>query len=268
MLMDTDDEQDEIVERGSVYISASLQENLRLLQFPAHSKPQPLNVKLKPKSQLTKFEFSLDEDEYDQDMAQELVGLESRERIDKLVLKSCVVPIVSKYFVGIMDGNDMHLTKLSGVDQMRPDLSYIDRRIEYEKDQKVKMNYEEMKEANPNLDEDAKAIQMNLRPADDIEGAKKADAADLRRKIESEEYKDLKVFLKSTTEAQDCIEKMLCDVEDEYLEPKANDLYIEKIISPLETNNGGFDPYSCLLQSSHLILGDKLRLIFLNGICC
>ena len=264
-------DEDEIVEQGSVFISTRLANKLRLFQFPAHSRSQPSTVKYKPVSKITRFEFEFDQENYDEEMAEELVGELSTERLDKLVLKSHVVPIQAKYFVGIMDSkNDLHLTELGGIHQMRPDLSYIDKRIEMEKESKARMNYEELKELIPNYDEDAKAIQVSVRAANDEEGAKKANAAELRMKVQNEDFVELKVHLSGSEKSQTYMERMLCDGDEVIPVPiDNNESILEKIVQAPEVDIVGqnFDSNSSFLQTGHLILGDRLTMLLLNAHC-
>lgn len=71
--------------------------------------------------------------------------------------------------VGTLKNGNLYLSPVD-VLQMRPKLSFIDKRVEKEREGKAKQGYEDQKELNPDYEAEARAIQVTFRAADDKEG--------------------------------------------------------------------------------------------------
>ena len=71
--------------------------------------------------------------------------------------------------VGSFHKGVLHLSPVDVI-QMRPKLSFIDKRIEKERVCKARQGYDDNKELNPDYEAEAKAVQVSYRAPDDKEG--------------------------------------------------------------------------------------------------
>ncbi|KAJ3273245.1 hypothetical protein HDV01_004603 [Terramyces sp. JEL0728] len=146
--MDTKD--DPIVE--SYKINFTDTQNLLFLQFPTRSKPftnHPKQARIKPNANKLQIDLPLDNPaHYD-----EFRNQEYQADLKTIQLDSFQVPKTGKYMVGLFE-------EITSVYQLRPVLSHIDKHQEAEKQLKLKSNFEDMKDINPNYEEEAKTIKM------------------------------------------------------------------------------------------------------------
>ncbi|KAJ3310522.1 DNA-directed RNA polymerase III subunit RPC5 [Boothiomyces sp. JEL0838] len=151
-----DVEDDPIVETYKINFTDT--QNLLFLQFPTRSKPftnYPKAARIKPNSNKLQVDLPLDNPtHYD-----EFRNQEYQTELKTIQLDSFQIPKNGKYMVGIFE-DTLHLTEIKDVYQLRPTLSHIDKHQEAEKQLKLKSNFEDMKDINPNYEEEAKTIKM------------------------------------------------------------------------------------------------------------
>ena len=112
-----------------VYFSQELSNSLYLLQYPLRSNDRPYDldlgtlseVKFKPNNELIEFTYQFDKSSPNYD---NFCNMESR--TNEIKLSSLKVPPKCNYAVGMFRENQIHLTPLKSVLQLRPNLSYID----------------------------------------------------------------------------------------------------------------------------------------------
>ncbi|KAJ3324731.1 DNA-directed RNA polymerase III subunit RPC5 [Boothiomyces sp. JEL0866] len=149
-------EDDPIVETYRINFTDT--QNLLFLQFPTRSKPftnYPTAARVKPNSNKLQVDLPLDNPaHYD-----EFRNQEYQTELKNIQLDSFQIPKNGKYMVGIFE-DTLHLTEIKDIYQLRPTLSHIDKHQEAEKQLKLKSNFEDMKDINPNYEEEAKTIKM------------------------------------------------------------------------------------------------------------
>ncbi|KAI8967108.1 DNA-directed RNA polymerase III subunit Rpc5 [Mycotypha africana] len=161
-----DDEEDEILAEYPIYLSTELSQYLYLFQYPMRSTPfnnktGPTAARLKPKAKMVELDLPLDtrsphystergEDfamglndktfktAYDRRMEEheeELSGYgrsrqtkkEEDELLDKMTLTSVQVPCQTKYAIGVIRDEALHITPIRTTIQLRPGFKYIDK---------------------------------------------------------------------------------------------------------------------------------------------
>ncbi|KAI8930341.1 Sin-like protein conserved region-domain-containing protein [Entophlyctis helioformis] len=216
-----DDPDDPIVQEIDVYLANDISESLYMLQFPTRPMPFTPDVlpkvgRIKYKTKKVQLDVLLDPtgDHYDRDQGERFGnGLDNRplltafdvrdglnnngprQKLDAIKLESRIVPLNAQYMVGYLKAGEdaLHLRPLSTVLQLRPSLDYIDKISEKEKTASQRIMYEERKEAE-GVEEEAKAIQVIVRGADDKDAARKASLAELQRAMDNEPWTQLSVF--------------------------------------------------------------------------
>jgi DNA-directed RNA polymerase-3 subunit RPC5 len=124
-----DDETDPIVYERNVYLSRQLHGNLLLLQYPVRSTGRNydhshvLATRVKPRQQCVELELALDT----KSRHYSVTGAKDSNCKDKQVLTSTPSGAeVPRYAIGVLTANELHLTPLSSIVQLRPNYSYID----------------------------------------------------------------------------------------------------------------------------------------------
>jgi FKBP-type peptidyl-prolyl cis-trans isomerase len=85
--------------------------------------------------------------------------------------------------------DEIHLTPLSGIAQLRPTLKYLDKIAEKEKQATMRIQQEENKEAGvKDKEEEAKIFQRTIRQSDDKEAIRKIRQGEEEKKYEQEEW--------------------------------------------------------------------------------
>lgn len=120
----TDHGGDEVIKRFEVYLSHKLSDKLYVLQYPLRPKDNNYNlnqlkeVRFKPNHKKMEMEFEVNtrSEHFDADTGQEYTSF---------CLSSTSVPVKANYAVGILRGNQLHLTPLWNMLQLRPSFQHI-----------------------------------------------------------------------------------------------------------------------------------------------
>jgi hypothetical protein len=164
-------EEDRVVSRGKVFIS---QEFLpTLIQFPTHSAQVPVEARIKPVANQLEYTVQVQD--------------------TSLKLESKPLP-QKRYFIAVMQNTTLVLTPCE-VTQLRPSMKQIDIQLELDREEVKKQNFEELKD-QINYD-DAKAVKLTVRSADDVQGNLNAAIEELKRKQDLEVYEKLQITDKS-----------------------------------------------------------------------
>ncbi|CAB0028008.1 unnamed protein product [Trichogramma brassicae] len=144
-----EDVDDPVVEEIPVYVSTKLADKLYIFQYPEKSTDVGydneifLETSMKPENEEVKIQVQLDtqSEHYDESQGEFLAAnnVESTTRkkekqlfkgdqMDRIFLKSSrAEPNCDNYAIAIYQNDELHITPLKGIIQMRPDFSYLDR---------------------------------------------------------------------------------------------------------------------------------------------
>ncbi|KAJ3318758.1 hypothetical protein HDU76_000736 [Blyttiomyces sp. JEL0837] len=258
---DDDDENaddDPIVREIPVFISTALEKNLFMFQYPTRKThpEQPTAARVKPLGQRFELDVPIEttSDHYSRDKAESLsVGLTSdaimtayevaRERmaggssgqqrtvlLDKQTFQSSIVPQAGKYMVGVMRDEELHLTSLAGLVQLRPTLKYLDKIHEKEKAANQRIQQEEAMRESSGVkeEEEGKAIQLTARQSDDKEAMKRAKQGEEQKKYDQEDWAPLRIVGFNTPQSLDEYDKLF-SVGDEVDLVSSKNVYLETI---------------------------------------
>lgn len=137
------DEEDEIVAEIDVILSQDLSDQLYVLQYPlrpvwrGYDNTMLDSVRFKANTQILEMEYRLKEDERSREQQTKIssatTGVEyddPTKSMEKHMVRSSVVPNKSNYLVGLYRENELFVTPLKAVMQMRPSFAYIDQSAE------------------------------------------------------------------------------------------------------------------------------------------
>ncbi|EFC40021.1 predicted protein [Naegleria gruberi] len=199
---------DEVVKRFEVYLSHKLSDKLYLLQYPLRPKNNNYNfqqlkeVRFKPNHNKMEMDFEVNtrSEHYNTDSGQEY---------STFSLSSTSVPVKANYAVGILRGNQLHLTPLWNMLQLRPGFQHINdgystgksKVVRKKKGEEGEENGDKKNEAVPNasqgggmnfrLQSDRKALERSYQFMKDQENNEKSinlalySPQDSRQHIES-----------------------------------------------------------------------------------
>lgn len=138
-----DDEEDEIVAEIDVILSQDLADQLYVLQYPlrpawrGYDSTMLEAVRFKANTQILEMEYRLKEEEQQRTQQTKIssatTGVEYEDPTKSMkthLVRSAVVPNKSNYLVGLYRENELYVTPLKAVMQMRPSFAYIDQSAE------------------------------------------------------------------------------------------------------------------------------------------
>jgi DNA-directed RNA polymerase-3 subunit RPC5 len=140
--MDIDDG-DEIVKEIDVVLSQDLIDQLYVMQYPlrplwrGYDNSQLEAMRFKQGQQVLEMEYRLKDEEKSKEQQTRISSATTGQEFDDptrsmqtYTVRSSVVPNKSNYLVGLYRGDELHVTPLKGVMQMRPSFAYIDQSAE------------------------------------------------------------------------------------------------------------------------------------------
>ncbi|KAI8341472.1 DNA-directed RNA polymerase III subunit Rpc5 [Chlamydoabsidia padenii] len=196
---DMDENDDPVVAEFPVYFSTTLCSKLYLLQYPMRNTPfgprqGPVAARIKPNAKMVQLDLPLDtrsayystergEDfamgmndkvmktAYDRRMEEhedeERFGRNKKQQedelLDKMTLTSTEVPTQTKYLVGVLHNDELHVTPLSTVIQMRPGFSYLDKIDEKFKAANKRIQDVERQEEKKKVEGTAQTVQVSMK---------------------------------------------------------------------------------------------------------
>ncbi|KAK7112961.1 DNA-directed RNA polymerase III subunit RPC5-like [Littorina saxatilis] len=153
--MADDDMEDPVVHEVDVYLSKSLASNLYVLQYPlrpeymSYEHVDHTKARVKPKHKMVELELGLNtkSQNYSESKGEQIaVNVEGGNRLmeeesyfasgmmDKQVLRSVPCPAdTHKYAIGILKNDELHVTPVNAMVQMRPVFDYLDKADNREK---------------------------------------------------------------------------------------------------------------------------------------
>lgn len=161
-----EDDDDPIIKTYDIYGTKRLAEHLHLLQYPIrppnrpyHDAERPIGAQIKPRCGHLEIEIPIpDSAYYDHQRGTEWT--------DEALRKQTIGGTITKgrnYVIGVMHGDELHVTPLKGIVQLRPNFTYIDARDSAEKD--VKRSDAMAADRAPRT---AKAVQVSAKSTDAV----------------------------------------------------------------------------------------------------
>lgn len=118
----------------------------------------------------------------------------------------------AKYFVGVVRDEQVHLTPVNTVLQLRPRLGYLD-----DMDAKTKASTKKLADLDkPNQSDQVKAVQLQFRKKETVEqiAARLNSYAYLKRQVDEEAWINVSHFSQTSQEALKVAERLVCEKED------------------------------------------------------
>lgn len=210
---ETDDEGDDpIVKTYDIYATKRLADHLYLFQYPIRppNRPyeypeQPVEARMKPRSGHIEIEIPIPEtDYYDQQRATRWT--------DEPLKRQTIGGTITKgrnYLIGVMRGDELHVTPLKGIAQLRPTFKYIDTRDS--EDKEVKRS-DAAAERAPRA---ARAVQVSAKSSDAVPDL---STTALIRAAEEENWTRLQWRDSDNTESRSVFNHMLTTKKDIFCE--------------------------------------------------
>jgi len=231
--LDTDDDDDPVIEEIPVYLSKGL--DCYLLQYPVRPASMPYDsavvkkLLFRPKNQQIEMHLALNtENENYDDSRGEQIALNvdgekgssttsatfKSEKMDTQVLSGGrAVNDTSRYAVGILNNNELHLTKVKGVLTVRPNLTYLDK-----SDKRAKSEGRNLDPDDPTPENDVKpeAVTVKFTKGENdrsVKWAEKSYRSHLKRE-EEEPWRDMRFNQLRSVKWDDESQNLFCDSMD------------------------------------------------------
>jgi len=125
---DIDD--DPVVKSYNIHVTSRLSPFSYLLQYPTRNSqrpyPNPISTKYKPKTKILQLEIPIDTTQYyDSEKAEKFQGEGEKGKFDRFRIEGNMMSGKAGYAVGVIRGDELHLTPLSGTGIMRPTFEYL-----------------------------------------------------------------------------------------------------------------------------------------------
>ncbi|ESO84071.1 hypothetical protein LOTGIDRAFT_108154 [Lottia gigantea] len=177
----------------NVYLSKSLADNLYLLQYPvrtaslSYDEVEHVSTKVKPQQKKVEMHLSMNtrSSNYSRSKGEQIAlnvdgGVENpsecvyaSDKMDKQVLRSTACSTSAKrYAVGLLKDNEVHITPLSSINQMKPVFDYLDRADVKAKNRLSSLQTDES--SQDETEEEVKPVTVKFaRPENDITKARR-----------------------------------------------------------------------------------------------
>eukprot|EP01102_Stenamoeba_stenopodia_P012236 TRINITY_DN3836_c0_g1_i2.p1 TRINITY_DN3836_c0_g1~~TRINITY_DN3836_c0_g1_i2.p1 ORF type:complete len:696 (-),score=215.08 TRINITY_DN3836_c0_g1_i2:75-2162(-) len=229
-------EDDFVVKEFDVHFSQQLSNCIYLLQYPLRPKWKPYDktnlseVRFKPKGLKLEMGFSVDK-------SSELYDPENTTGYKKFVLTSSTVPLRTNFAVGVIRGDEVHLTPIlppnCGVLQMRPSFSHlVVPKAEKEVDQKGE---EEEEEAAEN-DEEIRPLQVQFKKKENERAvaARQRSHAYLKQLEEDEVWAELDYHENNDPATSIVFEKLFDQNQKDVKFDVSKQQYVATLVPPRE----------------------------------
>ncbi|RCH87248.1 DNA-directed RNA polymerase III subunit RPC5 [Rhizopus azygosporus] len=267
--MNIGEEEDEVLAEYPIYLTNELSKYLYLFQYPMRSTPfnartGPTAARLKPNAKMVELDLPLDtrsafystergEDfamglndktiktAYDRRMEEheeELNGYYSRaskkkdeELLDKMTLTSTQVPTQTKYAIGVIRDQELHLTPIRTTVQLRPGFKYIDKidekwKAANKRIQDVEKQEEKKKTTEPGQ---AQTVQVSVKNAEREGGVRKNIYSLSVKNAEEEEWQPVVYYDQLSLQAEKVSEKLYAGNKEELICTTSNDEYLTQL---------------------------------------
>lgn len=287
-------ENDPLVAEIPVYLAKTLTEQLYILQYPVRPRSHTyddssiLKTKIRPRSGQMEMELGLQTrgPTFDRSKGEQIAlnvdGAFRDKRdsednyyksnvMDKLVLTSTkALSDVSRYAVGVMRDNSLHLTPVSSVLALRPCFSYLD-----QADKRGKQERKEMMGEGEDSEEEEKArkvtVQFEKPETEKSRKAKEKSYGFLLRQIREEPWVDVTYHKYGSERSEFEMRKLYCMYEDEHIDQFNLDPneYLKQLVPPTEEVQSVTPGLPSHLMSrsalSSLPLHDRVKIVMMNA---
>ncbi|CAO3597383.1 unnamed protein product [Absidia cylindrospora] len=124
------------------------------------------------------------------------------ELLDKMTLTSTEVPTQTKYLVGVMHNDELHVTPLKTVIQMRPGFNYLDKIDEKYKAANKRIQDVERQEEKKKMDAQAQTVQVSMKQNDHGVNSRNNLYSMAVRNADQEQWKPVTYYDETTSEAE------------------------------------------------------------------
>ncbi|KAL7320917.1 hypothetical protein PS15m_000754 [Mucor circinelloides] len=243
-----EEEQDEILAEYPIYLTTELSKYLYMFQYPMRSTPftsktGPSAARLKPRSKKVELDLPLDtrsthystergEDfamglndktiktAYDRRMEEHEEELsmghsykapkKEEELLDKMTMTSIDVPSQTKYVIGVIRDEELHLTPINTTIQLRPGFKYIDKidekwKAANKRIQDVEKLEEKKRGTDPNT---AQTLQVSVKNTEREGNMRKNLYSMAVRNAEEEDWQPIVYYDENSLQAEKVSEKL------------------------------------------------------------
>ncbi|KAI8079691.1 DNA-directed RNA polymerase III subunit Rpc5 [Gilbertella persicaria] len=266
------EEDDEVLAEYPIYLTNELSKYLYMFQFPMRSIPfngrnGPNAARIKPKAKMVELDLPLDtrstnystergEDfamglndkaiktAYDRRMEEHEEELsmghnynrgqkkKEEELLDKMTLTSTEVPTQTKYVIGVIRNEELHVTPISTTVQLRPGFKYIDKIDEkWKAANKRIQDVEKQEEKKRNTDpEKAQTLQVSVKNAEP-QGIRRNLYSMAVRNAEEEDWQPIVYYDENSLQAEKVSEKLYSTSKEELECTTAKTEYLDLLSS-------------------------------------
>ncbi|KAI9487047.1 MAG: DNA-directed RNA polymerase III subunit Rpc5 [Benjaminiella poitrasii] len=265
------EEEDEVLAEYPIYLTTELSKYLYLFQYPMRSIPftprtGPNAARLKPRAKMVELDLPLDtrspnystergEDfamglndktiktAYDRRMEEheeEMMGRGSNklkkkeeELLDRMTLTSTEIPSQTKYVVGVIRDDELHITPINTTVQLRPGFKYIDKidekwKAANKRIQDVEKQEEKKQNAEPGT---AQAVQVSVKNAEREGNVRKNLYSMSVRNADEEEWQPIVYYDENSLQAETVSEKLYAQCKEPLNCITTNSDYIDQLSS-------------------------------------
>lgn len=206
---DTEDEDDPVIQEFPVYFNNSISESLHLYQYPTRSALYPfvdalntgiINSRVKSSSGVVEVDIPLAKNEYyDPNKASKWQHLDLQTFGG--VMKPCRDDgNFNNYMVGVFKDEELHVTPIKSIAQLRPQFKYVDQAVQSEKELNNAMNNKKDSSAAAKGKETTKAVQVTAKASGD-NAPRHSGAISSRKAADEEPFVHLEWFDRDSDEA-------------------------------------------------------------------
>ncbi|KAI9189491.1 hypothetical protein H9P43_000924 [Blastocladiella emersonii ATCC 22665] len=257
------DAEDPIVKTMPVFLNSQLASNLHLFQFPIRSRPfseggQPIEARIKSKSQVIELDLPLDTRSVIYDPAQgETFGSSdsaprtiydraadpdsgggagsSPKKLDRMTLTSTKVPPITTYYVAAFRDDEMHLSPVASTLQFTPSLKHIDRLAQQDRDAKKRVDEEEKRARGEQVDKKPSAAMLLSRvETEDMASARQKSITHMRKVQDEEKFAPLDYYNEMTDHAEQVLNRMFALYTAEISVRDTPAAYLARLVPPVE----------------------------------
>ncbi|KAJ1924527.1 hypothetical protein IWQ60_005142 [Tieghemiomyces parasiticus] len=251
--------EDKVVAEIDVFRTDKLGQHLHVFQFPLKETHRvetdleyPKTARLKPKNFVVELNYSLDTRSvlYNRQKGEDLgLGFNNRQvrtvydaeqdgvdggpsLMDTRTLVSNSIPNNTRYMVGILRNNELHLTDVARLVQMYPSLKYLDVIDSKVKSAAKKVNDESQAEiSGPAPQPQARAINMQVRNpgAEELAHLRKTSVTYLKQQIEEEPWQPLDYFPSTSGQSELIYSYLLARSRKTLLSEDTSSTFLEKL---------------------------------------
>ncbi|KAI8644531.1 DNA-directed RNA polymerase III subunit Rpc5 [Parasitella parasitica] len=265
----TMEEEDEVLAEYPIYLTTELSKYLYMFQYPMRSTPftsktGPSAARIKPRAKMVELDLPLDtrstnystergEDfamglndktiktAYDRRMEEheeELnmghsykVPRKEEELLDKMTLTSVNVPSQTKYVVGVIRNEELHLTPINTTIQLRPGFKYIDKIDEkWKAANKRIQDVEKLEEKKREVDTNtAQAVQVSVKNTEREGNIRRNVYSMAVRNADDEDWQPIVYYDENSLQAEKVSEKLYATAKETLTCSTTNAEYLDQL---------------------------------------